>query len=43
MGIRPICPFDADDIDLAKTWGYTNGAQVVKFEAGRGQWCARKN
>ena len=45
VGVNVIC-LDADrtdDIDLAKTWGYTNGAQVVKFEAGRGQWCARKN
>jgi hypothetical protein len=44
VGVNVIC-LDADrtdDIDLAKTWGYTNGAQVVKFEAGRGQWCARK-
>lgn len=45
VGVDVIC-LDADrsdDIELAKSWGYTDGAQVVKFEAGRGQWCARKN
>ena len=44
VGVNVIC-LDADrteDIELVQSWGYTNGAQVVKFEAGRGQWCARK-
>ncbi|MEY3606709.1 MAG: hypothetical protein RL289_889 [Actinomycetota bacterium] len=44
VGVDVIC-LDADranEIDLAKSWGYTEGAQVVKYEAGRGQWCARK-
>jgi hypothetical protein len=44
VGVNVIC-LDADrsaDIELAQSWGYTNGAQVVKYEAGRGQWCARK-
>jgi hypothetical protein len=43
VGVNVIC-LDADrtqDIELAKSWGYTEGAQVVKYEAGRGQWCAR--
>ena len=43
VGVNVIC-LDADrsaDIDLAKSWGYTEGAQVVKYQAGRGQWCAR--
>ena len=45
VGVDVIC-LDADranEIDLVKSWGYTQGAQVVKYEAGRGQWCARKN
>jgi uncharacterized membrane protein YiaA len=45
VGVNVIC-LDADraeEIELALSWGYTQGAQVVKFEAGRGQWCARKN
>jgi hypothetical protein len=45
VGVDVIC-LDADrteEIDLAKSWGYTEGAQVVKYEAGRGQWCARKS
>jgi hypothetical protein len=45
VGVNVIC-LDADrteEIELALSWGYTEGAQVVKFEAGRGQWCARKN
>jgi uncharacterized membrane protein YiaA len=44
VGVNVIC-LDADrneEIELALSWGYTQGAQVVKFEAGRGQWCARK-
>jgi hypothetical protein len=44
VGVDIIC-LDADrtaDIDLAKSWGYTDGAQIVKYEAGRGQWCGRK-
>ena len=44
VGVNVIC-LDADrtqDIELVKGWGYTQGAQVVKFDAGRGQWCARK-
>ena len=44
IGVDVIC-LDADrdsDIELAKSWGYTQGAQIVKYEAGRGQWCARK-
>ena len=43
VGVNVIC-LDADrtqDIELAKSWGYTEGAQVVKYQAGRGQWCAR--
>ena len=45
VGVKVIC-LDADrseDIDLVKSWGYTDGAQIVKYEAGRGQWCARKS
>jgi hypothetical protein len=45
VGVNVIC-LDADrktDIDLAKSWGYVGGAQVVKLGSGRGQWCARKN
>ena len=45
VGVNVIC-LDADrseDIELVKSWGYTDGAQIVKYEAGRGQWCARKN
>lgn len=45
VGVDVIC-LDADriaDIELVKTYGYTQGARVVKYEAGRGQWCARKN
>jgi hypothetical protein len=45
VGVDVIC-LDADranEIDLAKSWGYTQGAQIVKYEAGRGQWCARKS
>ncbi len=44
VGVDVIC-LDADrdaDIQLAKSWGYTQGAQVVKYGTGRGQWCARK-
>lgn len=44
VGVDVIC-LDADrenEIDLAKSWGYTQGAQIVKYKAGRGQWCARK-
>ena len=45
VGVDVIC-LDADrdsDIELAKSFGYTDGAQVVKLGTGRGQWCARKN
>jgi hypothetical protein len=45
VGVNIIC-LDADrteEIELALSWGYTQGAQVVKYEAGRGQWCARKD
>ena len=45
VGVNVIC-LDADrseDIDSVKSWGYTDGAQIVKYEAGRGQWCARKS
>jgi hypothetical protein len=45
VGVNVIC-LDADrkaDIELAKSWGYTGGANVVKLGTGRGQWCARKN
>ena len=44
VGVNVIC-LDADrteDIELVKSWGYTDGAQIVKYESGRGQWCARK-
>jgi hypothetical protein len=45
VGVDVIC-LDADrdsDIELAKSFGYVDGAQVVKLGTGRGQWCGRKN
>jgi len=45
VGVNVVC-LDADRPDaimFVKNLGYTQGAQVVKYEAGRGQWCARKN
>lgn len=45
VGVNVVC-LDADRPDaikFVKDLGYTQGAQVVKYEAGRGQWCARKN
>jgi uncharacterized membrane protein YiaA len=44
VGVDVVC-LDADRPDaikFVKDLGYTQGAQVVKYEAGRGQWCARK-
>jgi hypothetical protein len=44
VGVNVVC-LDADRPDAIKfveNLGYTQGAQVVKYEAGRGQWCARK-
>lgn len=44
VGVNVVC-LDADRfaaIGLVKDLGYVNGAKVVKFESGRGQWCARK-
>ncbi|MEY4899702.1 MAG: hypothetical protein RL741_276 [Actinomycetota bacterium] len=43
VGVDVVC-LDADRLDaikLVKTFGYTQGAQVVKYVSGRGQWCAR--
>jgi hypothetical protein len=45
VGVNVVC-LDADRPDaimFVKNLGYTQGAQVVKYESGRGQWCARKN
>jgi len=45
VGVDVVC-LDADRpsaIKFVRNLGYTQGAQVVKYEAGRGQWCARKN
>ena len=45
IGVDVIC-LDADRPDaiaFVEDLGYTQGAQVVKYEAGRGQWCARKS
>ena len=45
VGVNVVC-LDADRpdaIDFVRNLGYTQGAQVVQYEAGRGQWCARKN
>ena len=44
VGVDVVC-LDADRpdaIEFVRNLGYTDGAQVVKFESGRGQWCARK-
>jgi uncharacterized membrane protein YiaA len=44
VGVNVVC-LDADRPDaiaFVENLGYTQGAQVVKYEAGRGQWCARK-
>jgi hypothetical protein len=44
VGVNVVC-LDADRpdaIEFVEDLGYTQGAQVVKYEAGRGQWCARK-
>ena len=43
VGVDVIC-LDADRPDaikLVKSFGYTQGARVVKYSSGRGQWCAR--
>ena len=43
VGVDVIC-LDADRLDaikLVKSFGYTQGARVVKYSSGRGQWCAR--
>lgn len=43
VGVDVLC-LDADrpsDIELAKSWGYTDGARVEKSGTGKGQWCAR--
>lgn len=43
VGVDVVC-LDADRPDaikLVKTYGYTQGARVVKYASGRGQWCAR--
>ena len=45
VGVDVVC-LDADRpsaIKFVRNLGYTQGAQVVKYAAGRGQWCARKN
>ena len=45
VGVNVVC-LDADRPDaiaIVRNLGYTQGAQVVQYEAGRGQWCARKN
>jgi hypothetical protein len=45
VGVDVVC-LDADRlpaIELVKDLGYVSGAKVVKFESGRGQWCARKD
>ena len=43
VGVDVVC-LDADRPDaikLVKSFGYTQGARVVKYSSGRGQWCAR--
>lgn len=43
VGVDVVC-LDADRpaaIRLVKSFGYTQGARVVKYSSGRGQWCAR--
>jgi uncharacterized membrane protein YiaA len=43
VGVNVVC-LDADRseaIEFVENLGYTQGARVVKYEAGRGQWCAR--
>jgi uncharacterized membrane protein YiaA len=43
VGVDVVC-LDADRPDaikLVKSYGYTQGARVVKYVSGRGQWCAR--
>jgi uncharacterized membrane protein YiaA len=43
VGVDVVC-LDADRpeaIKLVRSFGYTQGARVVKYSSGRGQWCAR--
>ena len=43
VGVDVVC-LDADRPDaiaIVKGFGYTQGARVVKYSSGRGQWCAR--
>ncbi len=43
VGVDVVC-LDADrpaDIDLVKSWGYTDGERIEKLGTGKGQWCAR--
>ena len=45
VGVDIVC-LDADRLDaieFVKNLGYTDGAQTVKYQSGRGQWCARKS